>query len=241
MSRILKAYRTRFHQMLKQAGSRRVEQGVDWLENQAREISAREKVSFAESLTRVSERLASRPGFKPRTPQHPRTPTEISFFCDAGLGGLARWLRAAGYRASWEPGIADDTLLALARQNGQTILTTDSMLMERRVLRDQIIPSMWLPPTMSIFEQLERVFREFNLGVASPRCMSCGGALTPGDKESLRERIPPKTFRWLDEYFVCTQCGKLFWHGTHWLKIVRRLNSLQGEPQHTSRTSASNP
>ena len=29
------------------------------------------------------------------------------FACDAMLGGLARWLRAAGYDASWEHGIDD--------------------------------------------------------------------------------------------------------------------------------------
>ena len=27
--------------------------------------------------------------------------------------------------------------------------------------------------------------------------MSCGGELRPGDKEALRERIPPRTYRWL--------------------------------------------
>src|SRR5579883_352939 len=227
MSRILKAYRTRFHQMLEQAGARRLLQGVDWLEGRARRISADEKIPFAEALTRVFEELAARPEFNSRKPTPARTPDTISFFCDAGLGGLVRWLRAAGYRAAWEAGIADDRLLFLARQNGQTIVTTDSMLMERRVLRDRIIPSMWLPPTMSIAEQLEKVFREFNLRAGSPRCMHCGGALTRGDKEALRDRIPPKTFRWLDDYFVCTECGKLFWHGTHWFKIVSRLKTLE--------------
>jgi len=39
----------------------------------------------------------------------------------------------------------------------------------------------------------------------------------------LREQIPPRTYRWQDEYFVCGRCGKLFWHGTHWLRIVSKL------------------
>lgn len=30
------------------------------------------------------------------------------FACDAMLGGLARWLRAAGYDATWTYGIEDD-------------------------------------------------------------------------------------------------------------------------------------
>jgi len=32
---------------------------------------------------------------------------EWTFFCDAMLGGLARWLRAAGYDAEYEYGIDD--------------------------------------------------------------------------------------------------------------------------------------
>src|SRR5204862_7133916 len=136
-------------------------------------------------------------------------PHDLHFFCDAGLGGLARWLRAAGYEAEWEAGIDDDELLQKAAAISATILTTDSMLMERRLLRDRIIPSLWLPPTLRIREQLHLVFRELRLILRGARCMSCGGALVRGDKESLRGRIPPKTCLWQDEYFVCSRCGKV--------------------------------
>jgi uncharacterized protein with PIN domain len=37
------------------------------------------------------------------------------FACDAMLGGLARWLRAAGYDACWHGGVADPELVRLAR------------------------------------------------------------------------------------------------------------------------------
>ena len=226
-SRILKAYRTRFHQLLRQAGARRTEQGVDWLVARAKQISVGHKVPLSAALTSTFEALASRPAFAPQGRTQPRTPEEIHFFCDSGLGGLARWLRGSGYDALWEPHIDDDVLLKKARESSATILTTDSMLMERRILRDQIIASFWLPPTLSIAEQLERVFREFELCVGSPRCMSCGGELVRSEKESLKARIPPRTYRWIDEYFVCARCGKLFWHGTHWLRIVGRLNALR--------------
>jgi uncharacterized protein with PIN domain len=223
MSRILKAYRTRFHQALRKVGARRIEQGVDWLVAKAARLSHQQKISLAQALTQVSEELGARPAFHQPKRGHPRTPDEILFFCDAGLGGLARWLRAAGYQAFWEPRIDDDELLRKARNLGAAIVTTDSMLMERRVLRDRIISALWLPPTLSISGQLARAFGEFDLSVGKPRCMSCGGELAPGSKESLKDRIPPKTYHWLDEYFVCTSCGKLFWHGTHWQRIVKRL------------------
>ena len=35
--------------------------------------------------------------------------------CDAMLGGLARWLRAAGHDTFWQEGIDDGALIHLAR------------------------------------------------------------------------------------------------------------------------------
>lgn len=227
MGRILKAYETRFHWLLQRVGARRLESGVQWLVDKARRLSVAQKLSEADGLTQVYEELATREPFrKPHT-----DPGDIRFFCDAGLGGLARWLRAAGYEALWESGIDDDKLLCEAREVSATILTTDSMLMERRVVRRREIPAYWLPPTLGIQEQLELVFREFDLEVRAPRCMACGGTLCPGDKELLRERIPPRTYRWLNEFFICERCGKLFWHGTHWRRIVSQLQKFKFGPQ----------
>jgi hypothetical protein len=103
------------------------------------------------------------------------------------------------------------------------------MLMERRVLRDGIIPALWLPPTLTIAEQLPLVFREFSLAVRDSRCMSCGGELRGVAKEALRERIPPRTYRWLDRFFLCNRCDKVFWHGTHWQRIRSELERLGGK------------
>jgi uncharacterized protein with PIN domain len=231
MNRILKAYRTRFHQALVGLRARRVEQGVDWLVRKAERLSRHETIPVSVALMRVAEELGCKLRFREPKRSGPRTPGDILFFCDAGVGGLARWLRAAGYRAFWEAGIADDVLLRKAAEAGAAIVTTDSMLMERRVLRDRIIVALWLPPTLSISEQLARVFQEFDLSVGKPRCMSCGGELMAGNKEALKERIPPRTYRWLDNYFVCGSCGKLFWHGTHWQRIVERLKN----PAHLSK------
>ena len=195
---------------------------MQWLVSKAQRLSASESLSLADALAQVYERLASTKPFQESASQ----PQPVLFLCDAGLGGLARWLRAAGYEAAWQPDIADDELLRQARALPATVLTTDAMLMERRLLRDRIIPAFWLPPTLGIPEQLALVFREFGLTLRGPRCMSCGGELRRGSKEALRERIPPRTYRWLDEFFVCRRCDKLFWHGTHWQKIVKELAAM---------------
>jgi uncharacterized protein with PIN domain len=153
--------------------------------------------------------------------------TSLIFWCDAGLGGLARWLRATGYESHWRYGIDDVELLAEAQKISAFVLTTDSGLMERRVVREKIIPALWLSPTLKIHQQLAIVFRDLKLEMRGPRCMTCGGELKVVNKEEWREKIPPKTYAWLDEYFLCSRCGKLFWRGTHWRKIRERLTDFE--------------
>jgi uncharacterized protein with PIN domain len=150
----------------------------------------------------------------------------LQFWCDSGLGGLCRWLRAAGYDTLWEPCIDDNELVRRARSDARILLTTDSLLMERRLVRDRIVPALWLPPTLKIPEQMRLAIDEFQLTLRDPRCMACGGELRRTPKEQLRDRIPPKTWRWLDEYFLCSRCGQLFWSGTHWQAIRHGLAEI---------------
>ena len=227
MSRIQKAYEHRYREILLRFGARRLEQGVDWLIRRAESLRGQEDVSLPDSLTHVARELAA----KSLKIHHPTVSKNehMRFFCDSGLGGLARWLRGSGYEAFWEPNIDDYELLQKARKLSVTVITTDSLLMERSAVRDHIIPALWLPPTLSIPEALAFVFHEFELKTREPRCMSCGGELRRESKEVLGDRIPPKTFKWLDEYYVCSRCGKLFWKGTHWQKIKSELEKMTPE------------
>jgi hypothetical protein len=95
VSRILKAYEARFRALLQRAHARRQEQGVQWLVTAARGLSVHQAIPFPEALTKVYENLATKPCFR----KHHALSAPLLFFCDAGLGGLARWLRAAGHQA----------------------------------------------------------------------------------------------------------------------------------------------
>ena len=67
------------------------------------------------------------------------------------------------------------------------------------------------------------VLHDLGLGLRTARCMTCGGELVPTPKEDVFPRIPPRTAKWLDEYFVCASCDRLFWEGTHWGRIAKAL------------------
>ncbi len=231
MSRMGKAYESRFRALLLRLHARRLEPGVDWLLARSKQRSL-EGVSVVQALSDRYEHLRKQvKDFEARKLTHGKSRREfrVRFLCDAGLGGLARWLRAAGYEAIWFPDIDDAELLRRAQSLDAILLTTDSLMMERGVLRDGVIPAFWLPPVWLSEEKLALVLREFDLPVREPRCMSCGGELQTVNKESMRDRIPPKTWKWINDYFQCARCGQLFWRGTHWQKIQTALGRLVRE------------
>src|SRR5689334_14343153 len=126
--------------------------------------------------------------------------TSRRFACDAMLGGLARWLRAAGYVASWQPAITDWDLIRKAKQEDRTLLTSDTGIFKIGIVRDREVPALFIPHGLTMSEQLRGVLGRLNLRVAEPRCMACGGELNAITREQARERVPPRTFDWLTEF-----------------------------------------
>ncbi|MGZ4962328.1 MAG: Mut7-C RNAse domain-containing protein [Limisphaerales bacterium] len=214
-----------------EAGARRCDKGVRWLfaraEDRARNTGttvshalAEMNIALAETLHRLRKRRDGGPA---------RTENAPYLFCDAGLGGLARWLRASGCDAHWVQDISDADLVARAEEINAIIITTDSFLLERRPIAHGRVRAVWVPPTLTKFEQLRLVRAELDLPPGASRCMRCGGELVQVDKEAVKNRIPARTYRWLDEYWKCTRCGQLFWHGTHWKRVSERLRREGGD------------
>src|ERR1035437_9829745 len=102
---------------------------------------------------------------------------EVSFYCDAMLGGLARWLRAAGYDALFEYGIDDADLVAQAAATGRVLLSSDGPLFERNIIKTGRVKALFIPRMSGKRQrgkiaQLRFVMRELKLPLREPRCMA---------------------------------------------------------------------
>ena len=227
--RIEEGYREKLRTLLARVQPRRLEFGVELLMGRARDLARSEGLSVPQALARVYEftrvRVEKRVKLMAACSLNPAAPAAEPrrFLCDANLGGLARWLRAAGYEAGWRAGIDDGELVAQAHAEGALLLTGDVGIMRRRLVRGGAVHALWVPSSLGLLEQLSMVMRELGLALRSPRCMACGGALKPVAKDEVESRIPPRTARWKDAYFLCAACGRLFWEGTHWERITARL------------------
>jgi len=143
------------------------------------------------------------------------------------LGGLARWLRAAGYDTAWYPGIADWDLIRIARREGRFLLSCDTRMFEIGALRDGLLPALLIPNGLDKQEQLAFVLRRLKLPTLEPRCMACGGALAEVPKEAAKGRAPPRSAAWVERFFECTRCKRLLWQGSHWTRIAHSLESAR--------------
>jgi len=148
---------------------------------------------------------------------------EVRFLCDAMLGGLARWLRATGYSAEFDVHAPDGALVRRALAEDKVLLTSDGGIMDRWAVETGRARVLFVPRGQTLVEQLAYVLRQLGLTLKMPRCMACNGKLEPVELADVTDRVPPKVRAACREFFRCTGCGRVLWHGTHWSDIQRRL------------------
>jgi len=142
------------------------------------------------------------------------------FVADMMLGRLARWLRLYGHDTLY--GIVDDgEIVRVAGEENRTVLTRDTGLAERAKkagVRVVLLRSTSLP------EQL----LELGVGDLSPeraRCPKCNGPLEAVPRERVRGRVPERVYALYGEFYVCKNCGQVYWPGRQWkalLEFARR-------------------
>ena len=150
----------------------------------------------------------------------------MRFIADMMLGRLARWLRLYGYDTLY--GVEDDDeILEIAEGEGRIVLTRDSELAERARklgLKAFLLTSNSLEGQVRELKSFGVEFRE--LFPANARCPKCNGHIRPVSKEEVKDKVPPKVYENYDEFYVCEDCGQIYWPGRQWremLKIDRRL------------------
>jgi hypothetical protein len=141
MPRIQKAFERRFRELFAELGARDREKGLAWIHSNATRLANRDPADRATTLSHAYTKIAisildqTRSFRERRRPLTQTQPRRVH--CDAGLGGLARWLRALGCEALWRQDITDADLVGETQRFGGILLTTDSLLLDRRAYRSR--------------------------------------------------------------------------------------------------------
>ncbi len=150
------------------------------------------------------------------------------FIVDCNVGKLTKWLRLMGYDTQFFDGRDDSHLVAMAQAEGRVILTRDTQVMKRRVITSGQIKAILIQsdePERQIHQVIEALeldcrFKPFTI------CLECNQVLVERSKGEVKELVPPYVFKTQSQFMQCPTCHRIYWRGTHWRAMTKRLEKF---------------
>ncbi|MBI4284567.1 MAG: Mut7-C RNAse domain-containing protein [Chloroflexi bacterium] len=153
--------------------------------------------------------------------------TGPKFIVDSNVGKLAKWLRMMGYDTIFFDGTDDAQMIALALAEGRIILTRDTRIMKRRLVTSGQLKAILIESDVPA-HQIRQVIDTLHLDYAHPFtiCLECNQPLAELPKEQAKGRVPPYVFQTQEQYVECSHCHRIYWRGTHWQAMTRKMERL---------------
>ncbi|MCD4724670.1 MAG: Mut7-C ubiquitin/RNAse domain-containing protein [Bacteroidales bacterium] len=146
------------------------------------------------------------------------------FVLDAHLGKLAKYLRMLGFDTLYRSDIDDNEIISVARKEKRIILTRDKPL-----LKSKEVSHGYFVRSIEKHEQLIEVIKKFDLYSqfkSFTRCMMCNTILINADKDEIQNKVDKDIFRRFNEFFYCKHCDKVFWKGSHFMRMEAYIREL---------------
>ena len=148
------------------------------------------------------------------------------FIADVHLGKLARYLRMCGFDTCCDPDLGDRDIIEISRASRRVILTRD-----RGLLKNKLVTHGYWIRSQKPMEQLKEVVLRLDLqNRIDPftRCMECNGTLEEVEKVIVEDALQEKTKKYYSQFKKCSGCGRIFWEGSHFMKMDKVINELKG-------------
>lgn len=146
---------------------------------------------------------------------------------DENVGKLAKLLRLLGYDTLFFTGEADTQMVNLALAENRIILTRDTHISERRTITGGHVKAI-LVSSDDIEEQIRQVVASLHLDNFRPFtiCLEDNQPLISRTREEVQSLVPPYVWETQKEYVECPKCHRIYWKGTHWNAMTRRLENI---------------
>ena len=152
------------------------------------------------------------------------------FIVDHNVGKLAKWLRMMGYDTLFFNGSDDSAMIAAALAEGRVILTRDTGIVKRRLVTSGKLKAALLTSDEPVLQmkqviaalKLDIHFRPFSI------CLECNRMLVDRSREQVKKRVPSYVFKTRNQYMECPACHRIYWRGTHWQAMNRKLAKFSG-------------
>lgn len=153
--------------------------------------------------------------------------TITRFVADGHLGKLMRNLRLLGFDVAYDCRADDRQLLGIMEAENRALLTRD-----RRLLMHAVVKNGYCPRSQEPDEQTIEVIRRFDLlDLIAPftRCLRCNALLQRVAKIEIIEKLEPLTKIYYEQFRRCTVCGQIYWSGSHFIKLQKRLEQIRAK------------
>ena len=133
-----------------------------------------------------------------------------------------------GYDTLFFGSCDDAKMVARAAADDRVILTRDTQIMKRRVITKKQVRAI-LIKSDDPYVQIHQVIEELNLGSQYQPftlCLECNRPLAERTKDEVEGRVPPYVFRTQSQYMECPVCHRIYWRGTHWGAMTRKMDSF---------------
>jgi uncharacterized protein with PIN domain len=150
------------------------------------------------------------------------------FIADAMLGSLARKLRVFGFDTLYDRSANDEMMVRLAVKQRRVILTADRLLASAAAASGaSVILVRGETDAQRLRDIAPRVTRlGLDMEAGGPsRCALCNGSLKSISKGELGEKVPRGVSSRHRLFYLCAECGHIYWRGSHWKKL-RRLQGV---------------
>lgn len=57
-------------------------------------------------------------------------------------------------------------------------------------------------------------------------CLECNQPLEEKSKQQVKDRVPPYVFQTQSQYMECPACPGIYWRGTHWQAMTKKLEKF---------------
>jgi len=139
------------------------------------------------------------------------------FILDSHLGKLARYLRMLGFDTLYKNNYQDPELAEISAREKRILLTRDLGLLKR----SKIVYGFFIrydDPAVQLRTVLWR-YKLKNKISAFGRCMECNTELIPVNKNEIMDRLEPKTKKYFHKFYLCPECSKIYWKGSHFTEM----------------------
>ncbi|MCW4053319.1 MAG: Mut7-C RNAse domain-containing protein [Candidatus Bathyarchaeota archaeon] len=152
----------------------------------------------------------------------------MKFIADGMLGKLTRWLRMLGQDVTYSNKFEDAELIAIAEKEHRILLTRDSELYQRAIGKS--IDAFYvegITGAEKLAELAERFDFSLTIDLTCSRCPRCNAEIRLTPKETLASKVERNTFIYYDEFWKCSECGSIYWQGSHWNGIRATLEEAK--------------